>query len=292
LKPSASTKLSFLLFYSLGQLSEIYTSQSFSIVCRYFGFTLSSIIIDYSVFNLYCINRSYCFKRLKYDTIINNRYNKSSSISSNRGIVGIPAVIYDTILWSKKFWSWVLNVICPRISFDELDLNVNYQKIRSEIYNSSPEKRGSIDWYFFSNNRNRTHTWENIDDLRSNIYPCYIGSVVHNICNKLSISQYIVNKSLLIPKYNNNYKGLGLHYDRFNNRPELVINFYLGDRRLLYVVSTDNKFNKKLECNEGYVRIFHPLFNVIFKHSKIKERDKRGLHLCFSIRESKISFRV
>ena len=86
--------------------------------------------------------------------------------------------------------------------------------------------------------------------------------------------------------------GLGLHSDKFKGNPELVINFYIGDDRRLYVLSIDNKFNKKLNCKQGFIRIFQPLFNIIFKHSKIKEKDNRGMHFCFSIRESKVKRRV
>ena len=119
-------------------------------------------------------------------------------------------------------------------------------------------------------------------------YPIKTGRLVKEIIKNVKSSVILTSPSCLIPIYDNEECSLGKHSDKFGGIPEYVINVYLGDERLLYVESSDNKFSTKILCKQGMIRIFHPLFNIMFMHEKKKSSIKRKIHYALSIRQADI----
>ena len=119
----------------------------------------------------------------------------------------------------------------------------------------------------------------------SSFYPYLTRKLVNEITKKVKTSCYLTTPVSLIPVYENEYMKLGLHHDRFRGKPEYVINCYFGDERQLYVESDDKTYSTKLRCKQGFIRIFHPIFNVLFKHEKRRSHIKRKVHYALSIRE-------
>ena len=199
----------------------------------------------------------------------------------------------NTITFSNELWTYICNKTSETTLIKHICEEVDLNKIKKELDRATRRNIGNtkIQWLFYSKKGDdKVHYWgkRNESMIRSTKYPEKTGQLIEKIMKRVKTSVVLTEPSSLVPIYHNETMSLGKHQDTFNGRPEYVINIYVGDDRYLTIESVDGKYQTKVLCQQGLIRIFHPLFNQIFYHSKQRSHVHRKIHYAISIRQAKI----
>ena len=104
--------------------------------------------------------------------------------------------------------------------------------------------------------------------------------------SKIPILKKIQNQMILSPVYTTPNDRINYHQDRYDGKPELVGNYYVGSTQDLLIKSKDGRFEIALKCREGTIRIFQPIMNLLLFHAKFFKFSKTP-HYCLTLRTSK-----
>ena len=196
----------------------------------------------------------------------------------------------------KNFYTYILNLVVEDDWLSEITEYHDSDDLLLIMNNTDYQLIPGIglQWRFFSEKGgDMVHYWGKNGQFRltSKKCPKKLFQLSNKILEKIPSSMYLKHPCILIPSYVDKYDSLGLHHDRFNGNPEYVINLYIGSTMELYVetdipnTSSVNQRSWSLTCPHGKLRIFHPMFNVLFKHAKKMNPSRKSEHYAISIRE-------